>query len=214
VDRALAKLEAATGSIAAAAAHIQVAIDEGAEAQTLAEAQRAVTGRRRVHLRYLVAGRDEATERDVDPMRVVNIDAHWYLEGWCHRAEDVRLFRFDRIESLTVLDLDGTPPADARPRDLDAGVFTPHSTDLLVRLRLEPSAAWVADYYPTESVEPLEDGGQVVTLRTADTAWLRRLLWRLGGQARVLEPASLAGDVTDGARAALQAYAGHAPAGG
>jgi len=214
VDRALAKLEAATGSIAAAAAHIQVAIDEGAEAQTLAEAQRAVAGRRRVHLRYLVAGRDEATERDVDPMRVVNIDAHWYLEGWCHRAEDVRLFRFDRIESLTVLDLDGTPPADARPRDLDAGVFTPHSTDLLVRLRLEPSAAWVADYYPTESVEPLEDGGQVVTLRTADTAWLRRLLWRLGGQARVLEPASLAGDVTDGARAALQAYAGHPPAGG
>ena len=214
VDRALAKLEAATGSIAAAAAHIQVAIDEGAEAQTLAEAQRAVAGRRRVHLRYLVAGRDEATERDVDPMRVVNIDAHWYLEGWCHRAEDVRLFRFDRIESLTVLDLDGTPPADARPRDLDAGVFTPHSTDLLVRLRLEPSAAWVADYYPTESVEPLEGGGQVVTLRTADTAWLRRLLWRLGGQARVLEPASLAGDVTDGARAALQAYAGHPPAGG
>jgi proteasome accessory factor C len=212
VDRALAKLEAATGSIAAAAAHIQVAIDEGAEAQTLAEAQRAVTGRRRVHLRYLVAGRDEATERDVDPMRVVNIDAHWYLEGWCHRAEDVRLFRFDRIEALTVLDVDGTPPADARPRDLDSGVFTPHPTDLLVRLHLQPGAAWVADYYPTESAEPDGHGGQVVTLRTADTAWLRRLMWRLGGQATVLEPVALADEVADGARAALEAYAGSAPA--
>ena len=99
---------------------------------------RALAGHRRLHLRYLVPARDEATERDVDPMRVVNLDAHWYLEGWCHRAEDVRLFRIDRIEAIEVLDEDGTPPADARPRDLDAGVFTPSPTDLLVRLRLEP----------------------------------------------------------------------------
>ncbi|HET7659306.1 MAG TPA: YafY family protein [Oryzihumus sp.] len=212
VDRALAKLESATGSVAAAATHISVAIDTGAAAATLGEARRALTGHRRVHLRYLVAGRDEATERDVDPMRVVNFDGHWYLEGWCHRAEDVRLFRFDRIEALTVLDVDGTPPADARPRDLDSGVFTPHPTDLLVRLHLQPGAAWVADYYPTESAEPDGHGGQVVALRTADTAWLRRLMWRLGGQATVLEPPALADEVADGARAALEAYAGSAPA--
>ena len=151
--------------------------------------------------------RDEATERDVDPMRVVNIDAHWYLEGWCHVAEGVRLFRLDRIESIEVLDEDGTPPADARPRDLDAGVFTPSPTDLLVRLRLEPGAAWVSDYYPTERVEWLEGGSSLVSLRTADTAWLRRLLWRLGSQATVLEPASLAAEVRAGAQGALRAYA-------
>ena len=214
VDRALAKLEAATGAVAQSAAHIQVAIDDGVAAQTLAEARRALTARRRVHLRYLVAGRDEATERDVDPMRVVNIDGTWYLEGWCHRAEDVRMFRLDRVETLAVLDVDGTPPADARPRDLDAGVFTPHATDLLVRLRLGPGAAWVADYYPVESAEPDGEGGQVIALRTADTAWLRRLMWRLGGHATVLEPASLAAEVAVGARAALEAYAGSAPSGG
>ena len=96
-----------------------------AAAESLADARRALAGRRRVHLRYFVPARDEATERDVDPMRVVNVDAHWYLEGWCHVAEDVRLFRLDRIEAIDVLDVDGTPPADARPRDLDSGVFTP-----------------------------------------------------------------------------------------
>lgn len=214
VTRALAKLEAATGSEAAAAStsRVQIAIDEGAAAESLAEAQRAIAARRRVHLRYLVAGRDEATERDVDPMRAVNIDAHWYLEGWCHQAQDVRLFRFDRIETLSVLDEDGTPPADATPRDLGAGVFTPRETDLLVRLELAPGATWVSDYYPTETVEPTEGGGQVITLRTADTAWLRRLLWRLGGQATVLAPAGLADQVADGARTALEAYAGSAGA--
>jgi proteasome accessory factor C len=207
VVRALAKLEAATGSASAGSSRIQVVIDEGTGKEAMALAQQALTARRRVHLRYLVPGRDESTERDVDPMRVISFDAHWYLEGWCHRAEDVRLFRLDRIESLTILDEDGTPPATAEPRDLDSGVFTPHADDQLVRVALGPGAAWVSDYYPTESVEPAEGGGAVITLRTADTAWLRRLMWRLGSQATVLEPAELALEVQQGARAALDAYA-------
>jgi proteasome accessory factor C len=140
-------------------------------------------------------------------MRVINFDAHWYLEGWCHRAEDVRLFRMDRVESLTILDEDGTPPATAQPRDLDSGVFTPRAEDQLVRLALGPGAAWVSDYYPTESIERTQDGGAVIALRTADTAWLRRLMWRLGSQATVLEPADLALEVEHGARAALEPYA-------
>jgi proteasome accessory factor C len=206
VVRALAKLESATGSASAASSRIQVSIDEGTGKEAMALAQEALAARRRVHLRYLVPSRDESTERDVDPMRVINFDAHWYLEGWCHRAEDVRLFRLDRIEALTVLDEDGTPPATAEPRDLDSGVFTPQADDQLVRLALGPGATWVSDYYPTESVEAAQDGGAVITLRTADTAWLRRLMWRLGSQARVLEPAELALEVQRGAQAALQGY--------
>jgi len=212
VVRALAKLEAATGSASAGSSRIQVVIDEGAGKEALALAQQALAAHRRVHLRYLVPGRDESTERDVDPMRVINFDAQWYLEGWCHRAEDVRLFRVDRIESLTILDEDGTPPAGAEPRDLDSGVFTPHAEDQLVRVALGPGAAWVSEYYPTESVEPMQGGGAVITLRTADTAWLRRLMWRLGSQATVLEPVELARAVRDGARAALDAYAASATA--
>ncbi len=206
IDRALAKLEEATGAAAGASARVQVSIDEGVEAETLRQLREALAARRRVHLRYLVAARDEATERDVDPMRVLNIDATWYLEAWCHRAEDVRLFRLDRIEALEVLDVDGTPPEHARPRELDAGVFTPSPSDQVVRLALRPEAAWVSDYYPVEHVERADDGSQTVTLRTPDTAWLRRLVWRLGGGATVLEPRSLAAEVEAGATAALALY--------
>jgi proteasome accessory factor C len=210
VVRALAKLEAATGSAAAGTARIQVRIDEETSGETTALARKALAARRRIHLRYLVPGRDESTERDVDPMRLINFDAHWYLEGWCHRAEDVRLFRLDRIEALEILGQDGTPPATAEPRDLGSGVFTPHADDQLVRLALGPGAVWVSDYYPIESIERTPDGGAVIDLRTADTAWLRRLMWRLGSQATVLEPEELAREVHLGARAALEAYAGSA----
>jgi proteasome accessory factor C len=206
VVRALAKLEAATGSASAGTSSIQVLIDEGSDEQSLMLAQQALAERRRVHLRYLVSGRDESTERDVDPMRLINFDAHWYLEGWCHRAEDVRLFRLDRVEALEILEVDGTAPPAAQPRDLDSGVFTPQAEDQLVRLELGPGALWVSDYYPVERVERTPDGGAVIDLRTADTGWLRRLLWGLGSQATVLEPAELASEVHRGAREALAAY--------
>jgi proteasome accessory factor C len=210
VVRALAKLEAATGSASAGTARIQVLIDTDAGAEIITEANRALAAHRRIHLRYLVPGRDESTERDVDPMRLISFDAHWYLEGWCHRAEDVRLFRLDRIEALAILDEDGTPPPTAEPRDLDSGVFTPRPDDQLVRLALGPEAVWVGDYYPIESLARTPDGGAVIDLRTADTAWLRRLMWQLGSTATVLEPAELAAEVELGARAALAAYAGAA----
>ena len=76
-------------------------------------------------------------------------------------------------------------------------------------LRLLPGAAWVADYYPVDSVEPVpadDGGGLVVRLRTPDTAWLRRLVRRLGGRGRVLEPADVVAAVRDDALAALAAY--------
>ena len=66
--------------------------------------------------------RDETTERDVDPMRLARVEGHWYLEGWCHRAQDVRLFRVDRIEDLEVLDVPARlPEGKAAAEVLKAG---------------------------------------------------------------------------------------------
>lgn len=206
VDRALAKLTEATGESADASSRVRVKLSGAATDQTLAAARTALRDRRRVHLRYLVATRDEATERDVDPMRVISLDGHWYLEGWCHRAQDVRLFRLDRIETIRMLQVDGTPPPHARSRDLDADMFTPAPDDLDVTLSLAPQAAWVAEYYPVQDRISETDGTLTVTLRTADDTWIRNLVWRLAGGARVLAPASLRDQVRAGADEALSAY--------
>ncbi|NHN54801.1 WYL domain-containing protein [Calidifontibacter sp. DB0510] len=206
VDRALAKLTGATGGVEGAD-RIRVApTADDAAARWLQPLQGAVRDRHRVHLSYLVASRDETTDRDVDPMRVFLAEGQWYLEGWCHRAEAVRLFRLDRIDDLQVLDTDGTPPPEATARDLDAAVFQPAPDDYTATLSLQREAAWVADYYPTESVESAPDGSLTVRLRTGDLRWLRQLVWRLGGSARVLAPQELRDDVIAGAQEALAAY--------
>jgi proteasome accessory factor C len=208
VEHALAKLEAAAGGAVDADA-VAVAPDTVTDPVIVSTVADAIAAGRRLRLRYWVPARDEATERDVDPMRVVGMDGSWYLEGWCHRAEDTRMFRLDRVEELTVLDVDGTPPAGARERDLSEGTFRPAPDDLVVTLRLHPGATWVADYYPVETAQEVpasEGGGLLVRMRTADTAWLRRLVWRLGGRGTVVEPPEVVAEVSDGAAAALVAY--------
>jgi proteasome accessory factor C len=161
---------------------------------------------RRLHLGYHVPGRDEVTERDVDPMRLLLVEGRSYLEAWCRRAEGVRLFRLDRVERVGLLDAPAEIPAGAAPRDVSQGLFRPGPDDLLVTLALRPGAAWVADYHPCESVQDSGDGGLVVRLRTGDTAWVRRLALRLGTSGRVVAPAELAEQVRQDAALALAAY--------
>ena len=88
---------------------------------------------------------------------------------------------------------------------VDAGIRAP--LILQVVLGLDPAAHWIADYYPVDSVEDLPDGRLLVVLRAADTRWLRTLVLRQAGAARVLEPDDLRKAVHDRASAALAAYA-------
>lgn len=204
LQRAIAKLEHAAGAAGAASAQVRV---EVATEGPLADVRAALQAGRRVHLTYFVPSRDETTERDVDPMRVLLVDGRWYLEGWCRRAEAVRLFRLDRVDALRVLDVPAEVPPAAAVRDLAEGLFRPSSGDTLVTLELAPGAYWVADYYPTEQV--VEDGDLLrVRLRVTDDGWVRQLALRLGGALRVLDPPELAAGVAEAARSALAAYPG------
>jgi proteasome accessory factor C len=206
LEKAIAKLQEVAGSTAEAAENrVGVAPPEAPAAEVLDGARAALAAGKRLHLRYWVPWRDEATERDVDPMRLALVDGHTYLEGWCHRAEDVRLFRLDRVLALQVLDTPATPPADAA-RDLDAGLFRPGADDTVATFRLTPRARWVSEYYPCEDVAEQPDGGAVVRLRTADPAWVVRLALRLGADGELLDPPELADTVRLRAGEALAAY--------
>src|SRR5512135_2857482 len=129
LSRTIAKLEAAAGEAAAASTQVAVQVDRPPGGHLLDQIRGALDDGRRIHLSYYVPGRDEATERDVDPMRLLVVEGRTYLEGWCRRAEAVRLFRLDRVLGLTVLPDAAQVPAGAQPRDLDQGLFRPSDSD-------------------------------------------------------------------------------------
>jgi proteasome accessory factor C len=206
VARLIAKIEDAAGTAGAVSSQVAIQIDNPNARGMAAALGAALTAGKRVHLRHYVARRDEATERDVDPMRLLVVDGRTYLEGWCRRAEGVRLFRLDRMLSVDVLDVPAEVPDTAEPVDVDAGLFTASPSDLLAELELGPAARWVAESYPCETVTELPDGRLLIGLRTPDTTWARRLALRLGEDARVVSPAVLADEVRSTAAAALAQY--------
>jgi len=206
VDRALAKLEAAAGGHIAGA-DVAVAADAVVAPDVVETVRNATMAGRRVRMRYWVPARDEATERDVDPIRVFTSEGAVYLVGWCRSVDDVRTFRLDRALAVEVLDVPAEVPEEARNRAHDERVFTPSADDRLITVELSDRARWVADYYPCESVAEAPGGGLVVTMRARDDAWVRRLALSLAGIARVVEPADLAEAARDAARAAYAPYA-------
>lgn len=211
LSRTIAKLEAAAGEAGAPSIQVAVQVDQNAERSVLERVRDAMNSGRRVHLSYYVPGRDEATERDVDPMRLLVVEGRTYLEGWCRRAEAVRLFRLDRVLRIEVLAVAAEVPQDAEPHDVDRGLFQAGPDDLRVVIDLSPYGRWVAEYYPCESVTDLAEGRLRVVLRTPDAEWVRRLALRLGEDGRIIEPVTLADEVRREAAAALAQYAEAAP---
>jgi proteasome accessory factor C len=204
VHSLLAKLESVAG---ADAARVSVATPESGPA--LGVVREALRLQRRLHLRYYTASRDEITERDVDPIRLLVVDGHSYLEGYCYRAEAIRRFRVDRIDDVTLLP---TPAQQALWVDdgVPEALFTASADAPSVTLHLSREAAWVAEYYLAETVrdDTAEGGDLVVRLRGSDDEWLIRLVLSLGGAARITDRDDLAVEVRRRATAALAAYGG------
>jgi proteasome accessory factor C len=156
---------------------------------TLERLRTAIRDGRQVRIDYYSFGRDERSERDVDPHRVWAEGGSWYLAGHCHKAEGSRVFRLDRMAEVQVLDEEAT----TRPSTA-TGVFNPNAEDPTVVLDLDPEAGWVLDYYPHGPAEAREDGHVEVELPVASTRWLEQLLVRLGPLAEVTD---VRGDVPE-----------------
>jgi proteasome accessory factor C len=201
VRRATAKIEQVVGG-AVDPTTLAVGLSAQEEATT-ATIRGALERNRAVRIRYYTASRDEVGDRVVDPMRLLLVEGRGYLEAWCRRAEGVRLFRLDRVEHIEELAEPGSPPPEAQPTDVSAGLFRPAPDQREAVLRLDPAARWVAEYYPVDEVVEDDDGAVRVRMRYANDAWMVRLVLGLGGHARVLAPGELAAAVAERARAAV-----------
>ncbi|HJV09346.1 MAG TPA: WYL domain-containing protein, partial [Acidimicrobiales bacterium] len=162
----------------------------------------ATTAHRQVEIDYYSFGRDARARRVIDPYAVFSAGGQWYVSGWCHRVDDERMFRVDRIASATPLDTTFAPPAKAP----ELAAYRPAAEDPRVTLELEPSARWVAEQYPVEQVEEVDGGRLRVTLAASQPAWLERLLLRLGRWATVVD--GDAGVAETAARRLLVRYQG------
>ncbi|KUH71953.1 protein pafC [Mycolicibacterium novocastrense] len=205
---AIAKIESAAGTVGQDGA----AVDEPApiESEAAAAVREAVRDGHALSIEYYSASHDVLTSRIVDPIRVVLVGDHSYLEAWCRTAEGVRLFRFDRIVDAQVLDEPSSPPPPAVQAEPDTSLFDADPSLPSALLLIDRSAAWMFDYYPLRVSRELPDGGWEASMTYASDDWMARFVLGFGSAVRVLEPAHLAERVRESAQAALRAYGAQA----
>lgn len=201
IDGALAKLEAAVGT------HVDTPVDvhlPEANAAVVHEVSNALAHGRQLDIVYTTEARDESTRRTVDPRRVFTEQGQMYLSAWCHRAEDFRLFRLDRIVEAT--ETDQPVRTHSVPGEISDAVFKvgPHTPSALLRVR--PSGRFLLDFFRMDVESEEADGTVVARLHGSDPAWLRRFVLRNAAEVSVIEPADLAEDVAVHARLTLRAY--------
>lgn len=170
---------------------------------TLSVLREAVRASHRVRLAY--QGRADAApqDREVDPWALHVVDGSWYLQGHDHRAGARRVFRLDRIASVTATD---QPVTVAAPDELEPPRYVPEEDHLAVVLEVTARGRWINDAVSVEEVEERDDGGARLRLRTDAPGWLARLVVMAAGEARVLAPAELREQVAAIAAAALERY--------
>lgn len=192
---ALDKLEAALD------ADDVVAVDIGDE-EHVAKIREAAARGERLEIEYYSYGRDALTTRRVDPYAVVSLRGNWYLNAFCHQADDDRMFRIDRVRAVRPTGETFEASAPTAPAD----VFDPDGAHVVVKVTVPADAAWVAEAHPVESVRQTKDGRMKVALRVAARPWLERVLLRVGPRARVDAPADWRSAGADAAARVLDRY--------
>jgi proteasome accessory factor C len=206
---AIAKIESAAGTVGHGVEGAAVEEPAPMESAAAAAVRTGVRAGKALAIEYYSASHDVLSSRVVDPIRVVLIADHSYLEAWCRSAEGVRLFRFDRIVDARVLDEPSVPPPPAVQASPDTSLFDPDAADPSLptaTLLIERSAGWMFDYYPLRVVREFDDGSCEAAMTYASEQWMTRFVLGFGSAVRVLEPTSLADRVRESAAAALEAY--------
>ena len=179
-----------------------LSVDVLDETELVRELRDATTGTNVVRINYRSVGKEQTTERDIEPWAVFHTMGRWYVIGHCRLVDGQRTFRVDRIRSAQVLEDTFTRPLSVP----EPGVgYSPSDGDVSCVIDLTPRAAWVLEYYPVEVLAQGPDGTRI-RFWGPDPEVAARLLIRLGGTATLVEGPEVARRVKELGRALLAKY--------
>lgn len=174
-------------------------------------AARALLERKRLRITYYTRARDEETQRDISPQRLIHYRENWYLDAWCHLRQDIRSFAVDAIREAAMLE---EKAREIRQTELDEvlasgyGIFSGRDVDW-ARLRFTPERArWVGteQWHPQQRSRVEADGSYLLELPYSDSRELVMDILRHGPEVEVLAPQDLRDAVREALGAALKLY--------
>ncbi len=162
---------------------------------------RAIQEKTILKIDYYSFSRDTVTTRRVAPYKLVFKDGFWYLIGYCHHREKVRVFRVDRIRCFTL-----TPERFVSPTDFDfeqymgAAWQMERGEEFYFKVRFFGEAARFikeTNFHPSQQIIEEPEGALIFTARAGGMRSVLRWVLSFGDEAEVLEPEALRGMVAE-----------------
>jgi len=200
VQRLLAKLRALTGGDGGDT----LVVKSGPVDASRDLLDRAIAEGNQVSFDYVTTS-GESARRSVDPITLEARDNTWYLRGWCHTRQALRVFRLDRMVAVDV----SKSPVGAHP-DVNQPeswqIFDPSPADLRVVIECDAHALpLIAEYLDRNNPPEKEGDVFVATIPFAHENALVRFVCGHPGMVRVRAPESAKAAVRDFAARALTA---------
>ncbi|MBM7555641.1 helix-turn-helix transcriptional regulator [Halanaerobacter jeridensis] len=147
---------------------------------------------RRIKINYYSFSSDETTQRKIDPYAVFFRRRDWYLVGFCHLRNQLRMFRFSRILEWEHLD-----QYFELPNDFDLDTYVTECWELMrndpaeIEVKFSSDVAQLileTEFNKQEEKEKLADGS--VLYRVQVKGWKEVFFWILsfGGDAEIISP--------------------------
>ena len=142
-----------------------------------------------------VAHHGNKTTRTVEPYQLVLKSSHWYLQGYCHKRNDFRLFRLSRMSNLQMKEDTFTPREDYQKPQLDfADLLATMQTKIKIRIH-KSIMDRVLDYCTYEDFSPDGDEHYMVRFPFIENEYYYNILFSFGDKCECLEPLQIRAEV-------------------
>ena len=134
-----------------------------------------------------VAHHGNKTTRTVEPYQLVLKSSHWYLQGYCYKRNDFRLFRLSRMSNLKMQEETFTPRDYQKPMLDFADIFETMQTRIKIRIHKSVMDR-VLDYCAYEDFSPDGDEHFIVSFPFIENEYCYDILLSFGDKCECLEP--------------------------
>lgn len=134
-----------------------------------------------------VAHHGNKTARTAEPYQLVLKSSHWYLQGYCHKRKDFRLFRLSRMSNLQIQEETFTPRDYQKPQLYFADILETMQTKIKIRIHKSVMDR-VLDFCTYENFLPDGDAHYIVSFPFIENEYYYDILFSFGDKCECLEP--------------------------
>lgn len=172
--------------------------------------EKSIEEKNTIEVRYYTLSRDEVKRRKLDPYHLIYKSGAWYLIAYCHWRNQVKIFRVDRIHTVTQTDLKfQIQKGFSLSQYLKNSWQITRGEEVKVEILFYPPASKYVkemEWLPTQQIKEGPDDTIIFSAQVNGLMEIKRWILGFGRFAKVLKPQSLRKEIVEELNESISLY--------